>query len=281
MWGYTADGVHHENFHPNPEAGEVSGVAGWYSANTDRGFVSVGDYGDPVLTYVANCGDGCANVDKEMLEWVKVDEVGKNGEGEWAAVQLIGTNNTWTTTVPETLAPGKYVFRHEIISLAGTQHYPSCINIEITGDGTDEREGVIGTELYTEDDAANPVEEYVILGPKLYTPGPSPSTSAGDVDPIATSTISAQSAAPTGVGVSSSAATLSSTSDLETSVAPSTAPISSGVSNATATPSEASSSSTAPSTTSGVGPVTTDDTPLSTTESCFSADHPFADSLRL
>ena len=149
MWGYTADGVYHENFHPNPEAGEVPGAAGWYYTNADRGFVSVGDYRDPdvichrgarpseysatvaaggtvdfhwtpwdashegpVLTYVANCRNGCANVDKEMLEWVKIDEMGKNGEGEWAAVQLTGTNNTWTTTVPETLSPGKYVFRH-------------------------------------------------------------------------------------------------------------------------------------------------------------------------
>lgn len=47
VWGYTTDGVYHENFHPNPEAPDVSGATGWYSENTDRGFVSVGDYGDP------------------------------------------------------------------------------------------------------------------------------------------------------------------------------------------------------------------------------------------
>lgn len=47
VWAYTADGVYHENFHPNSEAGEVPEAAGWYSENTDRGFVSVGDYQDP------------------------------------------------------------------------------------------------------------------------------------------------------------------------------------------------------------------------------------------
>lgn len=206
----------------------------------------------PVLTYVANCGGDCADANKETLEWVKIDEGGKNDKGEWAAVQLISTNNTWTTTVPETLAPGKYVFRHEIISLAGTQHYPSCINIEITGDGTDEPKGTIGTELYTEDDAAGTEGGYVVPGPELYIPGTLPSASeSGEVHPTANSTIPAPSAAPTGTGVSSTA---SAPPVYESSVSPSATPISTDSRSATATSPEASSSksSTAPSSTSEV-----------------------------
>lgn len=211
VWGYTTNGTYHENFHPNPEAGSVPEAAGWYSENIDRGFVSTGDYQTPdiichknaepssysatvaaggtvdfhwtlwdashmgpVLTYIANCGGDCGYVDKETLEWVKIDELGLNKETkEWAAVQLIGTNNTWTTTVPETLAPGKYVFRHEIIAIYGQQHYPSCINIEITGSGTDKPKGVIGTELYHDSEGGGSLEDYVIPGPKLYSPNSS------------------------------------------------------------------------------------------------------------
>ncbi|KAL2258802.1 hypothetical protein VTK26DRAFT_7737 [Humicola hyalothermophila] len=224
VWGYTTDGIYHENNHPNPEAPKVVGAAGWFSGNTDRGFVSTGEYKTPdiichkdarpsphsatvsaggtvqfhwtpwdashmgpVMTYVANCRGDCANVDKETLKWVKIDEMGINEKtGEWAAVELIGTNNTWTTKVPETLVPGKYVFRHEIIAIYGVQHYPSCINIEITGSGTDDPEGVLGTELYGIQYRTAKGDEYVVPGPPPYTPpatSPSPPAASPSTQP--------------------------------------------------------------------------------------------------
>ncbi|CRK15781.1 hypothetical protein BN1723_010783, partial [Verticillium longisporum] len=74
----------------------------------------------PVFTYVANCGGDCSAADKATLEWVKIDEAGYNAETKkWAATDLIANNNTWTTTVPATLAAGNYVFRHEIIAMHG------------------------------------------------------------------------------------------------------------------------------------------------------------------
>ncbi|EEY22963.1 endoglucanase-4 [Verticillium alfalfae VaMs.102] len=98
----------------------------------------------PVFTYVANCGGDCSAADKATLEWVKIDEAGYNAETKtWAATDLIANNNTWTTTVPATLAAGNYVFRHEIIAMHGAgavngaQNYPQCINIAVTGSGTD------------------------------------------------------------------------------------------------------------------------------------------------
>jgi lytic cellulose monooxygenase (C1-hydroxylating) len=95
----------------------------------------------PVLTYIASCGGDCASADKSALSWVKIDEAGY--DGQWAAEKLMNNNFTWTTTVPSTIAPGNYVFRHEIINLHsgaeqnGAQLYPQCVNIEITGTGTD------------------------------------------------------------------------------------------------------------------------------------------------
>lgn len=113
----------------------------------------------PVLTYVANCGTGdnaCSTVDKATLKWVKIDEAGIDLDTQtWAATDLIANNNTWSVTVPSTLASGSYVFRHEIIAMHGAsnengaQNYPFCINIAITGGGSDSPEGTLGTELYT------------------------------------------------------------------------------------------------------------------------------------
>ncbi|KAF2654979.1 lytic polysaccharide monooxygenase, partial [Lophiostoma macrostomum CBS 122681] len=135
----------------------------------------------PVITYVAKCEADCADADKETLKWVKIDAGGYDADTKsWAAVDMIANNNTWTATVPSTLAAGNYVFRHEIIALHGAgsengaQNYPQCLNIAITGDGTDEPEGVLGTALYTSTDPGilfNPYTtftEYEIPGPALY-----------------------------------------------------------------------------------------------------------------
>ncbi|KAL2106570.1 hypothetical protein VUR80DRAFT_6533 [Thermomyces stellatus] len=219
---------------------------GWYAENLDNGFVEPASFGEPdiichknarpatatasvaaggvvefqwtewpdshigpVLTYVANCGGDCADVDKETLQWVKIDEAGYDAEtGQWAAIALIESGNKWATTVPETLAPGNYVFRHEIIALHGAgsengaQNYPQCFNIEITGTGTDNPEGVLGTELYTADEPGILYDPYtgddsgyVIPGPALYGSG---STTPGEPIPPVNST--APVPGPTGTG---------------------------------------------------------------------------------
>jgi hypothetical protein len=142
---------------------------GWYAENLDNGFVEPNSFGEadiichkaaspegssdsmakvaaggtvefhwtawpeshmgPVITYVAPYTGDVASVDKTSLKWTKIDAHGYE-DGEWAAVKMIGQNNTWPVTVPETLAAGKYVFRHEIIALHGAgsangaQNYP-------------------------------------------------------------------------------------------------------------------------------------------------------------
>lgn len=124
-----------------------AGVVGWYTEDLDNGFVSPDNYSSPdiichknaknaqysatvanggtvnfewtpwpashvgpVLTYAANCGDDCDTVDKTTLKWVKIDAKGYEN-GQWAATELIANNNSWTTTIPTTLAAGKYVLR--------------------------------------------------------------------------------------------------------------------------------------------------------------------------
>jgi len=191
---------------------------GWYEEELDIGFIPPSEYQDPniichknavnanvsatvpaggtvefqwttwphnigpVLTYVANCGGDCKSVDKKTLEFVKIDESGINfSTQEWASGVLIANNNSWTTTVPKTLAPGHYVFRHEIIachgatSLDGAQNYPFCLNIDVTGSGTANPTGTLGVNLYKETDPGiyfNPyvtLTNYTIPGPALWT----------------------------------------------------------------------------------------------------------------
>lgn len=141
----------------------------------------------PILTYVANCGtgaDACSTVDKTTLEWVKIDEAAIDLSTQaWPTADLIANNNSWTVTVPSTLATGSYVFRHEIIAMhgagseGGAQNYPFCMNIAITGGGSDSPSGTLGTALYTPTDPGilfNPyttLTSYTIPGPALFSGG--------------------------------------------------------------------------------------------------------------
>ncbi|OBT62923.1 hypothetical protein VE03_07898 [Pseudogymnoascus sp. 23342-1-I1] len=196
----------------------IPATPGWYEEALDLGFVPPSEYQDPniachknavnanvsatvaaggsvkfqwtewphnigpVLTYVANCGGDCKDADKTALKFVKIDESGIDLSTQvWAAGKLMADGNAWTTTVPASLAPGHYVFRHEIIachgctSLNGAQNYPFCVNIDVTGSGTANPVGTVASSLYDENDPGilfNPyvtVTSYEIPGPALWT----------------------------------------------------------------------------------------------------------------
>ncbi|OBU00141.1 hypothetical protein VE01_01685 [Pseudogymnoascus verrucosus] len=136
----------------------------------------------PVLTYVAKCSGDCKTADKTALKFVKIDESGIDLTSQvWAAGKLMADGNSWTTKVPKTLAPGHYVFRHEIIachgctSLNGAQNYPFCVNIDVTGSGTANPVGTVASSLYKSNDPGilfNPyvtMTSYKIPGPALWT----------------------------------------------------------------------------------------------------------------
>lgn len=139
----------------------------------------------PVIDYIAKCDPDCASADKASLAFAKIAEAGvvdgAEAPGTWATDDLMADGNSWTVTIPESLAPGNYVLRHEIIALhsagqaGGAQSYPQCINLEVTGSGSASPEGVPATEFYTEDDPGilfdlytAPIE-YTIPGPALWT----------------------------------------------------------------------------------------------------------------
>ncbi|ETI21170.1 hypothetical protein G647_07514 [Cladophialophora carrionii CBS 160.54] len=222
----------------------------------------------PVIDYLAACGDDCTTVDKTQLLFNKIDEAGlNNGDpapGNWASDDLIANNNSWTVTIPSSIAPGKYVLRHEIIALhsafdaGGAQNYPQCINLEVSGSGTDNLgSGTKGTELYTAQDPGiliniyyPTVTDYIIPGPALLdgsSSGSQPSVSASASTASASATSVAPSAATSSISTTSSSvsveitaspakpsAVISPTDDLPSS-GPTTIADSDSVSDATTT----------------------------------------------
>lgn len=183
----------------------------------------------PVITYLANCNGDCTTVDKTKLEFVKVDAVGlvtPGNPGTWASDNLIANNNSWSFNIPESIAPGNYVARHEIIALHsaqnedGAQNYPQCINFKITGSGTANPAGTLGEKLYTPTDPGIEVNiyqsntAYPIPGPTLWSGAAGSSGSSGSA--------AGSSAAPSATAAPTSAAAAAS-SVRATSVAASSA----------------------------------------------------------
>lgn len=176
----------------------------------------------PVITYMANCNGDCSKVDKTTLKFFKIAEAGliddSNVPGKWATDELIANNNSATVTIPSAIAAGNYVLRHEIIGLHsagevnGAQNYPQCLNLKVTGGGSDAPDGVLGTALYKATDPGikisiyTALDSYKIPGPALYT-GAASGSSSGSA-----TTAPATTAAPTAASTVSASPTQNSSS---------------------------------------------------------------------
>lgn len=188
----------------------------------------------PVINYLASCNGDCSTVDKTTLEFFKIAESGliegSSSGGTWASDELIANNLTQTVTIPSSLAAGNYVLRHEIIALHsagsedGAQNYPQCINLEVTGSGTDLPTGTLGEALYGEDDAGILINIYTSLA-SYDIPGPTlafadSGSAATTAAAAASTTVAAE--ATTSAAVTSSAAAAATTTAAATTEAAST-----------------------------------------------------------
>lgn len=153
-----------------------------------------------MMHYMANAGDDFASVDKFKLKWNKIDQLGlidpdhswntsaAQPAGYYAADQLIMQGGRWDFQIPKSIAKAKYILRPETIAIHssmikdGTQHYPQCINLEVTEGGSDYLYGgVVGTELYKPTEpgignfnifVTNPIySNYPIPGPPVHECG--------------------------------------------------------------------------------------------------------------
>ncbi|KPI37097.1 Polysaccharide monooxygenase Cel61a [Cyphellophora attinorum] len=170
----------------------------------------------PVLTYLSPCpNNDCATLDKSTALWTKIDQMGMTSTqpfpGIWGSSQLMQNNNSWTVTIPASVAPGKYVLRHEIIALhqsqdiGGAQNYPQCVNLDVSGSGTNDLSvgGTLGTKLYTANDPGihvnvyNGLQSYVIPGPPVMGGGGGGAGGQSSVPSVPTSTTSLGGRPPT------------------------------------------------------------------------------------
>jgi hypothetical protein len=88
----------------------------------------------------------CAEADPNKLDFFKIGEAGllygNLVEGMWFQKQFQnwdGSPDLWNVTIPETIKPGLYVVRHEILSLHVAnkpQFYPECAHLNISGSGS-------------------------------------------------------------------------------------------------------------------------------------------------
>lgn len=201
------------------------------------------DHHGPVITYLANCKGSCADVDKTTLEFFKIDAGGMitstPNPGTWASDQLIADNFSRTITIPDDIEAGNYVLRHEIIALHsaesvdGAQNYPQCINLNVTGSGTASPSGTLGEALYTETDPGilvdiwDPLSNYTIPGPALYTAGgasASTATSSADSTTDTTTTAAAVASMSTQTTVAEASATEASATEPSATDASATEP---------------------------------------------------------
>ncbi|KAL3292173.1 endoglucanase-4 [Colletotrichum asianum] len=213
----------------------------------------------PVMDFLANCNGPCNAIDKTALRFFKIDGAGlidpPQQTNKWAASALIANGNAWLVRIPSNIAPGHYVLRHDIIALHsagqqnGAQSYPQCINLEITGEGTYNPPGVLGTALYGANDPGiyyniyrDNLNDYVIPGPAIISGGVSmvpqsriAITASASATPYGTTIIASSSRAASSAVASSSKITTSSSASSSASTTSSISSKNGGSSTPTST----------------------------------------------
>ncbi|KAI8314454.1 hypothetical protein K4K61_004910 [Colletotrichum sp. SAR11_59] len=215
----------------------------------------------PTITYMAKCPDaGCTDyLPGTDAVWFKVQEDGREGTSNtWGATPLMKAGNSGVKyTIPECLAPGHYLVRHEIIALQasyeypGAQFYPGCHQLEVTGSGSTSPSDLVAFPgAYKAADPgitydAYKAQEYTIPGPALFScsggsGSGSGSGAASSAAPVATSAPAATSAAATTSAPAAAATDAADEEDCPVETPTATAAITqAAVSEAAATPTDA------------------------------------------
>jgi len=143
----------------------------------------------PMLTYLASCGSTtCDQFDSRTAKWFKIDQVAKDDSGNWVQQQLMD-GGVYSTNLPDNLAPGEYLVRHEIIALhlatseGGAEFYPSCQQIKVGGSGT----GVPSEDQLLSFPGAYSDNDPGIFDPNVFDPSAKYEFPGGPVATLATS----------------------------------------------------------------------------------------------
>ncbi|KAF2248076.1 lytic polysaccharide monooxygenase [Trematosphaeria pertusa] len=140
----------------------------------------------PVIVWMAKCPGRCSDYDGSGNRWFKISQGGLLGgnqkDGEWGQVRMIAQNASWTTWIPESLAAGEYLMRHELVALhdpGKPQFYPQCAQLTVTdGQGKNPPSSAYASipGVYKTDDPSLNINIYASDGQKTTwaAPGPAP-----------------------------------------------------------------------------------------------------------
>lgn len=112
----------------------------------------------PITIYAASCGGSCSNFWATSARWFALDKRGLKPDGTFhtdefinagenrlvsrsqcgTADKFVNAGFTFTTRIPNNMAPGEYLIRMNIVALHSDtrpQFYPSCIQVRVRGNG--------------------------------------------------------------------------------------------------------------------------------------------------
>lgn len=148
-----------------------------------------GAHWGPVLAYMSKVEDAAtADGSSEFFKvyentWKKAPGSTQGDNDYWGTKDLNYNCGKLDFTIPEDIAPGDYLLRAEAIALhaasssGGAQHYVTCYQLTVTGDGTATPAGVKFPEAYSKTGPGlgfsihQDMSEYPAPGPALYARG--------------------------------------------------------------------------------------------------------------
>ncbi|KAI0056896.1 hypothetical protein BV25DRAFT_1831790 [Artomyces pyxidatus] len=188
----------------------------------------------PLMTYMAQCtGTTCDKFNGSTAQWFKIDEIGKKPDGTTWYQQDVMNGQAIEVTLPQNLAPGDYLIRHEIIalhlanSLGGAEFYPSCTQVRIGGSGTGTPNAtVLFPGAYNDNDPGifdpdvfNPGQVYAFPGPPISNLASASDSSSTEGGQAPSSAISGGIVSPTNAGGSKATSTPASSAPTASSTA--------------------------------------------------------------
>jgi len=135
----------------------------------------------PMFTYMASCGTTtCDKFDAINAKWFKIQQSGRKNDGNWLQQEL-KDGGVAKAQIPDNLAPGNYLVRHEILalhlatSIGGAEFYAGCAQVRVGGNenGIPQKSTLVSIPgAYKDDDPGIFVPNVFDVNAKYIVPGP-------------------------------------------------------------------------------------------------------------
>jgi len=151
----------------------------------------------PMFTYLASCGSqSCDQFDAINAKWFKIQQDGRRKDGTWTQQDLMN-GGVAKASLPDNLAAGNYLVRHEIIALhlatsrGGAEFYAGCAQLRVGGSetGVPRQQDVVSIPgAYSDNDPGIFDPDVFNTGANYVYPGPPVSTLVSGGEPSPTET---------------------------------------------------------------------------------------------